>query len=169
MSNIKLTYQYTLDSIKVINESIDKANANLALVLTFGGILVNFGKDLPGYFVNVRGLTETLPCPTCYFLKLIAYFVIIAAIGVGLWGISPINGGKIILPELLLSDEWNLASEENYITNLVEYLEKETLLALTEIRFQKEGKLKWAIRLLGIALLLLGLDQILNIYLSKPV
>ena len=52
MTNIKLTYDYTLSSIKVVSESIDKINTKLAVVLTLSGVLVNFGKDLPGYSIN---------------------------------------------------------------------------------------------------------------------
>ncbi len=32
--NSKLTYDYTLNSIKVVNESVDKINTKLDLVLT---------------------------------------------------------------------------------------------------------------------------------------
>lgn len=52
MTNIRLTYEYTLSSIKVVNESIDKINTKLAVVLTLSGVLVNFGKDLPGYSIT---------------------------------------------------------------------------------------------------------------------
>jgi hypothetical protein len=74
-----VSYEYTLNSIKVVDESIDKINTKLALVITLSGVLVNFGKDLPGYSTII---CEKLnyPCPACYFIKLIAYVFIVIAI-----------------------------------------------------------------------------------------
>jgi hypothetical protein len=168
MSNIKLTYDYTLSSIKVVNESIDKINTKLAVVLTLSGVLVNFGKDLPGYsIVRTTCLSSTYPCLSCYLMKLSAYILIITAIAMALWGLWPSIGGKIVLPEQLLEDEWNLAKEENYLTALVKYLEKETLLVLNNIRDTKASRLDWAIRAIASAVILLGLDEILII--SLPV
>jgi hypothetical protein len=163
MSNIKLTYDYTLNSIKVVNESIDKINTKLAVVLTLSGVLVNFGKDLPGYSVVVTSLSSTYSCLFCYLMKLSAYILIIAAIAITLWGLWPTNGGKIVLPEQLLKDEWNLAAEEDYMQALIQYLEKETLLVLNGIRDVKASRLDWAIRTLASAVILLGIDEILTI------
>jgi hypothetical protein len=165
MTNIKLTYDYTLNSIKIIREGIDKVNTKLGLVLTLSGILVNFGKDLPGYdlVVTKTGLT----CLSCYLLKLGAYILIIGAISFALWGLSPSTGGKIILPAQLLEEEWNLADEENYLTALVDYLEKETLLVLDKLRDIKASRLAWAIRSISAAVILLGVDEIITI--SIPV
>lgn len=127
MSNIKLTYDYTLSSIKVVSESIDKINTKLAVVLTLSGVLVIFGKDLPGYSViEIKSFSSTDPCLSCYLMKLSAYILILTAIAMALWGLWPSIGGKIVLPEQLLEDEWNLAKEEDYLTALVKYLEKET-------------------------------------------
>jgi hypothetical protein len=167
MTNIKLTYDYTLNSIKVVNESVDKINTKLGLVLTLSGILVNFGKDLPGYNLVIVKTELTDFCLSCYLLKLGAYILIIAAISFALWGLSPSIGGKIILPAQLLEDEWNLANEEDYMTALIGYLEKETLLVLNKFRDVKAGRLAWAIRSIASAVILLGLDEILAI--SIPV
>lgn len=142
MTNIRLTYEYTLSSIEVVNESIDKINIKLAVVLTLSGILVNFGKDLPGYSVLTTCTDSNYPCPACYLLKLIAYIFIIVAIATGLWGLSPASAGKIVLPEQLLSDEWNLAEEKDYMTALIQYLEKETSLVLNEIRDNKDKQIR---------------------------
>jgi hypothetical protein len=164
MSNIKLTYDYTLSSIKVVSESIDKINTKLAVVLTLSGVLVNFGKDLPGYsVVGTKCFSSTYPCLSCYLMKLSAYILIITAIAVALWGLWPSIGGKIVLPEQLLENEWNLAKEEDYLTALVKYLEKETLLVLNNIRDAKASRLDWAIRAIASAVILLGLDEILTI------
>ncbi len=167
MTNIKLTYDYTLNSIKIVNESVDKINTKLGLVLTLSGILVNFGKDLPGYGIVViqTGLTQT--CLSCYLLKLSAYVFIITAIAIALWGLWPSTGGKIVLPDQLLQDEWNLIDEEDYLTALIKYLEKETLLVLNSIRDIKASRLDWAIRSIAAAVILLGLDEIITI--SIPV
>ncbi|NJL82580.1 MAG: hypothetical protein HC890_05790 [Chloroflexaceae bacterium] len=165
MSNIKLTYQYTLDSIKIVTENIDKLNVRLGVVLTLAILLAGFGKDLPGFDLCV-GL-DTYPCLTCLLTKFSAYALIVVAIGLGLWGILPENGGKIVLPKQLLSPEWNQASEEDYLTALVQYLESETLLVLDPIRSRKSQRLQWGIWALGIAALLLGLDEILAIGLSN--
>jgi hypothetical protein len=167
MTNIKLTYDYTLNSIKIIREGIDKINTKLGLVVTLSGIMVNFGKDLPGYDLAIAKTGLTYLCPSCYFLKLGAYVLIIAAISFALWGLSPAIGGKIILPAQLLEDEWNLAEEEDYLTALVNYLENETLLVLNKFRDVKAGRLAWAIRSIASAVILLGLDEILTI--SIPV
>jgi hypothetical protein len=167
MTNIKLTYDYTLDSIKVVNESIDKINTKLAVVLTLSGVLVNFGKDLPGYFVLTLCRSSSYPCLTCYLFKFMAYICIIITIAIGLWGLSPSSAGKIVLPEQLLSDEWNLAEEEDYMTALIQYLEEETLLVLSKIRDQKASRLDYAVRLIAASVVLLGLDEILAI--SIPV
>jgi hypothetical protein len=167
MTNIKLTYDYTLSSIKVVNESIDKINTKLAIVLTLSGVLVNFGKDLPGYAVVATSVNSTYPCLFCYLMKLSAYILIITAIAIALWGLWPSIGGKIILPEQLLEDEWNLIEEENYMKALIKYLEKETLLVLNDIRDIKASRLDWSIRAIASAVILLGLDEILTI--SIPV
>jgi hypothetical protein len=167
MTNIKLTYDYTLNSIKVVNESVDKINTKLGLVLTLSGILVNFGKDLPGYSTVIAGAFLTHPCLSCYLLKLSAYILIIIAIAIALWGLWPSIGGKIVLPEQLLQDEWNLIDEEDYMTALIKYLEKETLLVLNNVRDIKASRLDWAIRSIASAVILLGLDEILAI--SIPV
>jgi hypothetical protein len=164
MSNIKLTYDYTLSSIKVVSEGIDKINTKLAVVLTLSGVLVNFGKDLPGYSVaGIKSFSSTYPCLSCYLMILSAYILIITAIAMALWGLWPSIGGKIVLPEQLLEDEWNLAKEEDYLTALVKYLEKETLLVLNNIRDVKASRLDWAIRAIASAVILLGLDEILTI------
>jgi hypothetical protein len=160
MTNIKLTYDYTLNSIKVVNESVDKINTKLGLVLTLSGILVNFGKDLPGYNLVIANMGLTYFCLSCYLLKLGAYILIIAAISFALWGLSPSISGKIILPAQLLEDEWNLANEEDYMTALVGYLERETLLVLNEFRDVKASRLVLAIRSIAAAVILLGLDEI---------
>lgn len=167
MTNIKLTYDYTLNSIKVINESVDKINTKLGLVLTLSGILVNFGKDLPGYSIVIANTGLIYPCLSCYLLKLSAYIFIITAIAIALWGLWPSIGGKIVLPEQLLQDEWNLVDEEDYMTALIKYLEKETLLVLNNIRDIKASRLDWAIRSIASAVILLGLDEIITI--SIPV
>jgi hypothetical protein len=167
MTNIKLTYDYTLNSIKVVNESVDKINTKLGLVLTLSGILVNFGKDLPGYWIVIVNTSITQPCLSCYLLKLGAYVLIIVAISLALWGLSPSIGGKIVLPEQLLQDEWNLIDEEDYMTALIKYLEKETLLVLNNVRDMKASRLDWAIRSISSAVILLGVDEILTI--SIPV
>jgi hypothetical protein len=163
MTNIKLTYDCTINSIKFVKESVDKINAKLGLVLTLSGILVNFGKDLPGYNSVITKTGLTYLCLSCYLLKLGAYILIIAAISFALWGLSPSSGGKIILPAQLLEDEWNLAEEEDYLTALIDYLERESLLTLNEFRAVKAGRLAWAIRSIAFAVILLGLDEILII------
>jgi hypothetical protein len=167
MTNIKLTYDYTLNSIKVVNESVDKINTKLGLVITLSGIMVNFGKDLPGYDLVTAKTGLTYVCLSCYLFKLGAYVLIIAAISFALWGLSPAIGGKIILPAQLLENEWNLAEEEDYMTALIGYLEQETLLVLNKLRDVKAGRLAWAIRSIASAVILLGLDEILTI--SIPV
>jgi hypothetical protein len=167
MTNVRLTYDYTLNSIKVVNESIDKINTKLAVVLTLSGVLVNFGKDLPGYFENTVCTSQIYPCISCYLMKLSAYVLIITAIAIALWGLWPSSGGKIVLPEQLLKDEWNLIKEEDYMTALIQYLEKETLLVLNTIRDLKASRLDWSIRSIASAVVLLGLDEILTI--SIPV
>ncbi len=163
MTNIKLTYDYTLNSIKVVNESVDKINTKLGLVLTLSGILVNFAKDLPGYNLVITKTGLTYLCLSCYLLKLGAYILRIVAISFALWGLSPSVSGKIILPAQLLEDEWNLAKEEDYLTALIDYLEKETLLLLNKFRDIKAGRLALAIRAISFAVILLGLDEILTI------
>jgi hypothetical protein len=167
MTNIKLTYDYTLNSIDFIKEGIDKINTKLGLVLTLSGILVNFGKDLPGYDLVTAKTGLTYLCLSCYLLKLGAYVLIIAALSFALWGLSPAIGGKIILPAQLLEDEWNLAEEEDYLTALIDYLEKENLLILNEFRDIKASRLAWAIRSISTAVILLGFDEIITI--SIPV
>jgi hypothetical protein len=167
MTNIKLTYDYTLNSIKIIREGIDKINTKLGFVITLSGILVNFGKDLPGYDLAIAKTGLAYICLSCYLLKLGAYILIIAAISFALWGLSPAIGGKIILPAQLLEDEWNLAEEEDYLTALIDYLERENLLTLNEFRDIKASRLAWAIRSIALAVILLGLDEILTI--SIPV
>jgi hypothetical protein len=167
MTNIRLTYDYTLNSIKVIKENIDKINTKLAIILTLSGVLVNFGKDLPGDSIIVTCLDYPYPCRMCYLLKLLAYLLIIITIALGLWGLYPATGGQIILPEQLLEDEWNLADEEDYLTALVQYLEQETLLVLSKIEDQQQTRLNWAILTIAAAIILLGLDEILAI--SIPV
>lgn len=125
MTNIKLTYEYTLNSIKVINDSIDRIRTTFTLIITLGGVLANFGKDLPGYssIVDCQKIAANYPCLSCYLIKIIAYICLIIAIGISLSGLSPSSGGKIILPEQLITKEWNEAEEEDYLYSLVEYLE----------------------------------------------
>ena len=168
MTNIKLTYEYTLDSIKVVNDSIDRIRTTFTLIITLGGVLANFGKDLPGYkeTIHCKELIINYSCLSCYLLKIIAYICLIIAIGISLWGLNPSVGGKIILPEQLISKEWNEAKEEDYLYSLVEYLEQETLLALNKLRDYQSTRLRWAIISVGIAVILFGLDEILGSSLS---
>ena len=164
MTNIKLTYEYTLDSIKVVNSSIDRIRTNFTLIITLGGVLANFGKDLPGYreIISCKKVEITYPCLSCYLLKVIAYVCLIIAIGISLQGLTPSVGGKIILPKQLISEEWNQVEEEDYLYSLVEYLEKETLLVLNELRDYQAKRLKWAITSIAIAVILFGLDEIIG-------
>ncbi|MEA5471358.1 hypothetical protein [Spirulina sp. 06S082] len=167
MTNIRLTYEYTLNSIKTVSESVDKINTKLTVLLTLSGILVNFGKDLPGSSILINCISEYYPCPACYLLKFVAYACFIIAIAIGLRGLLTATTGKIILPEQLLNDEWNLIDEENYLTALILYLEKETLLELQYIRQKQAGRFDWASRFLGTAVILLCLDEMLG--LSIPI
>jgi hypothetical protein len=160
-TNIELTYNYTLDSIKVVEEGISKIKAKLIAVLTLSGVLVNFGKDLPGYTTEVECGSVAPPCLSCYILKITAYLLFVAALSLGLWGLNPATEGKIVLPKQLLTDEWNLASKEDYMTSLVEYLETETFLKLYELRRIKAIRLEWSIRCVAFGALLLGLDEML--------
>lgn len=163
MTNIKLTYEYTLSSIKAANESVDKLNTKLTVALTFSGVLINFGRDLPDYSTYIKCDASNYPCITCYLLQLIAY--ILAALGIvnSLWGLLPTESGKIVLPEQLLTTKWNHAEEEQYMTALTQYLEKETLLDLDALGKKKAKRLNHAIIAIGGAVLLLGLDKILGI------
>jgi hypothetical protein len=67
------------------------------------------------------------------------------------------------LPQQLLSDDWNQADEEIYLVSLIQYLEKETLLELDRIRNKKANIFNLASFSLGIAVILLCLDEILGI------
>jgi hypothetical protein len=166
MNNVKLTYDYTLNSIKVVSESIARTNTKLASVLALSGVLINFGKDLPSIFIPAIGGNVTL-CFTCYFLKLFAYLFIIIAFAFGFWGLSPVSDGSILLPTQLLSEEWNSSSEEDYLTALIQEMETEALLPLSRIRDQKTDKLQWAVRAISASMLFLVLDEIVSI--SLPV
>jgi hypothetical protein len=166
MTNVKLTYDYTLDSIKVVSESIARTNTKLASVLALSGVLVNFGKGSTSTFVlSISG--ESLLCFSCYILKMTAYFCIIIAFGVGFWGLLPVADGTIILPNQLLSEEWNSAAEEDYLTALIQEMETSTLLPLNEIREQKANKLQWAVRFVSASILCLVIGEILAI--SLPI
>jgi hypothetical protein len=167
MANTKLTYEYTLSSIKSVNESIDKLNTKFTLVLTLSGILINFGKDLPGYSSIIKCSIDPYPCITCYLFQLAAYILIIIAIAISLWGLLPSAAGRIVLPEQLLTDEWNKSEEEQYLIALIQYLEQETLLDLNEVATKKAKRLNYAIIATGCSVLLLSLDKILG--LSIPV
>lgn len=167
MANTKLTYEYTLNSIKAVNESVDKLNTKFTLVLTLSGILINFGKDLPGYSTIIRCEIPPYNCVSCYLLQFTAYFLIIIAIAISLWGLLPSAAGKIVLPEQLLTDEWNNSEEEQYLIALIQYLEKETLLDLNELGAKKAKRLNYAIAAIGLSVFLLSLDKILG--LSIPI
>jgi hypothetical protein len=86
MTNIKLTYEYVLNSIKMVNTEIDKINTKLAVLLTFSGVLVNFGKDLPSSSILINCTSAYYPCPACYLLKFAAYTFFIIAIFIGCEG-----------------------------------------------------------------------------------
>jgi len=81
MTNIRLTYDYTLNSIKVVKDSINQLNTKLTLILTISGVLVNFGKDLPAYIVSLECNQSIYPCLSCYLLKFLAYLFTIITIG----------------------------------------------------------------------------------------
>jgi len=164
MTNIKLTYQYTLDSIQIINASIDRIRATFTSIVAIGGFLANFGKDLPGYQASVscKEIVINYPCLSCYILKIMAYFCLIVAIFISLQGLSPKEGGKIVLPEQLMSDEWNEAEEKIYLLSLVEFLEQKTLLVLKKYSDYESRRLSRAIGCLGATVILFGLDEILG-------
>ena len=100
-------------------------------------------------------------------MKFLAYLFTIITIGLGLWGLSPVVGGEIILPEQLLAEEWNQAEEEDYLTALIQYLQTETLVIISKIREQKAIRLNWAIRTIVTAVILFLLDEM--IFISIPV
>ena len=100
-------------------------------------------------------------------MKFLAYLFTIITIGLGLWGLSPVVGGEIILPEQLLAEEWNQAEEEDYLTALIQYLQTETLVIISKIRVQKAIRLNWAIRTIVTAVILFLLDEM--IFISIPV
>lgn len=147
-----------------MNNSIDRIRTTFTLIITLGGVLANFGKDLPGYeeTIDCQKTIMNYPCLSCYILKIIAYICLIIAIGISLRGLNPSVGGKIILPEQLISKEWNEAEEEDYLYSLVEYLEQETLLVLNMLRDYQSTRLRWAIISVAIAVILFGLDEILG-------
>jgi hypothetical protein len=161
MTNIRLTYDYTRDSVKTASESIDKLNTKLTVVLTFGGALVNFSKDLPGYNVSFEGAPLQPPCISCYLFQVVAFALVFVAIAFGLWGILPAKAGRILLPTLLLEDSWNNENEEVYMTYFVQELEN-TLMELDSLGAKKSVRLNYAIRTIGGAILILILDKILS-------
>lgn len=163
MTNIKLTYEYTLNSIKAASESVDKLNTKLTVTLTFSGILIKFGQDLPSYSTSIQCHTVEYPCITCSVLQLIAYALIVAAIVISLLGLLPTEAGKIVLPKQLLKDEWNKIEEEKYMIGLIRYLERETLLDLNKLGRNKREKLNYSMTAIGGAFLLLGFDKIIGI------
>ena len=131
--------------------------------MTPSGVLINFAKDLPSKLIAGEIAENYF---SCLILKLTAYVLIILTIALALWVLLITTGDKVILPSQLLEDEWNLADEEVYLTALIQYLEKETLLALDQLRNTKASKLDWAIRLLATAVVLLGIEQIIVIVFS---
>jgi hypothetical protein len=66
--------------------------------------MANFGKDLPAYIVSLECNQSIYPCLTCYLLKFWLFYSQLL-LNLGYWGLSPVVGGEIILPEQLLAEE----------------------------------------------------------------
>ncbi len=163
MTNTKFTYEYILNSIKSTTENIDKTNAKLALVLSFSGVLINFGKDLPGYSTLIQCQEIKYHCITCSVFQFVSYSLIIFAIATSLFGLLPTSAGEIILPSQLITEEWRELEEEEYFMTLIPYLEEKTLLDLNRLGTKKSKRLTYSIDFVGGAVILLGLDKILGV------
>jgi len=163
-TNAKLTYDYTLNAIKTLNDGIEQLRTRFTAILAFSGVLVSFGRTLPGYLVPIAGTdpVQFCPCPACLAFKILAYGCFIIAIVLCAIALVPGAAGRTVLPTQLLEPQWNGIPEADYCEALVRYLEPATLLALERIREIQTIQFTWAIRAIAAAAICLLLDEILG-------
>lgn len=159
-TNTKLIYEYTENSLKLLNDSITTLNTKFSAVIAFSGLLIKFSTGLPDSSLSIslsNGIE--LSCYLCLILKVLVCISLIIAIGISLLGYCPIEGGEIVKPEYLL-DMWRNRPEEKYRIAFIKNWGK-SMAELDYIRKKRAKLLQYAIYAVGIATLLSALDVIL--------
>jgi hypothetical protein len=160
-TNERLTYEYTKSAVEIVNKNIDSLNTKLGAVLALSVGLMRFSDGLPDLstVVTTPNLELEFRCYWCLFYKILNYILLIVAVGLSLWGLSPNISGKIALPGELLQEKWNNIPEKDYMYGLSLFME-ENLLDFDRVRIQKSSRLKWAVIAVSAAAITLGLDTL---------
>ena len=108
--NMHLAYEYTEKFYSILDKNIDNLNTRLGTFLGFSGLLLRLALDLPGKGAET---VENLPCLTCLILKVAVCLLAAASLFVSTLGLTARNTGKIVKPEILMSDKWFFESSED--------------------------------------------------------
>jgi hypothetical protein len=159
--NIKHTYDYTLASIKGISDNIDVINTRLTIVLTLGGILLNFGNGLLDQAKLLKGINLDFLYNAFLIFHIVSCILIISSMIITLWELVSSKGGCIILPNKLTSEELKNTEEDRYLLSVIKFHEDNNILPLKELRDKKVLGFYWSVRIITFAMIFIGIEEII--------
>lgn len=147
-SNVQLIYEYTENTLKDINASLDNTTTKLTAIVAFSGVLLRFLSDLEG-----GGYLFTFKALSCFFALL--------TIGFCGTGLLSKESGQVIEPKELVEAQWYRASEEEVKLYIIrQWLE--CIVQLDALLQERTTYLNWAIKSLIFASIVFAT----NIFLS---
>jgi hypothetical protein len=172
ISTIKLVYEDSGNSVKLVRDDIAALNTRLSLLLGFNAAFIRLSMDLPGqasYFDSTT--TDVLFCYSCQWLKAFTLILAIASIAMNLYGIWPQPVASILLPKYQISmvekhlqnfdsedkleDAFRRGVIENRHTVIEDFL---------EVGKKKASRLKLALTCLGLAASLGAIDLLIHLF-----
>ena len=153
-SNIKLIYEDSESSLKVVRDDINTFNTRLSVLIGFNATLIRFAMDLPAQF------SCSMVCYSCLWLKTLTLVLLIASIGISLWGILPKSQETLIYPKNQLAKS-DGASELKFRLAIIDRRDG-MIRSFLELIGKKAKRFKNALICLGIATALSALDIVID-------
>lgn len=152
-SNIDIIYEYTRNVYGLVNDSANKLDTKLGIVIGFSGVLLRFVDDLDDYN---RGLI---------IVKILICSSLVGSVVCSVIGLSPRASGDAVSPRELRMDFYDTSAEEcrRYIVdNLINAIEQ-----VDKSRDTKGTWLTRAIWALAIGAVLFGIEIAIHPLIEK--
>lgn len=151
-SNIKLIYEDSESSLKVVRDDVNTFNTRLSVLIGFNATLIRFAMDLPAQFPC------SVACYSCLCLKIVTLILLIASIVLSLLELLPKDQETLIYPKSQLTKS-DGASELEFRLRIIEKRD-EMIHSFLEHIGRKAKRFRQALICLGIATGISALDII---------
>jgi hypothetical protein len=162
-TNIQLIYDYTEYRLKLANDSLNALNTKLGSIIAFSGVSIGLSINLPSKAFTINSGAQYI-CYSCFIIKIIVCIFLIAAIVISLSGFTPIEGGGMTPPSLLMNENYYDSDEDCRLIITKTWIE--ALKELETLRDSKANQVKMSILALGGAAISAAFSVILASVLS---